>query len=274
MTDYTGTVGFITGGASGIGLGVARALGQRGMTVILADIEPGTLDEATSILRDEGIAAHAEVLDVADADAYAAVARRTLDSHGAVNFLFNNAGVAAPSPMVGGRLEDWRWTLDVNVMGVVHGVHCFLPAMLDSGKPGWVINTASLAGHSGNAGMGSYCASKFAVVGYSEVLRAELADTPIDVAVLCPAWVRTRIAEALRNHPDPSLAGRSDENLDTISRVIAEEGISVEALAERVLRGMDERTFYLFTHADFWPLVAERLGRIREDYGAVLPKAS
>lgn len=270
MEQFKDTIGFVTGGAAGIGLGVARALGARGMELVLADIEPSTLEAAAEVLRAEGLRVFTEVLDVADATAYEAAATRTLERHGRLNFLFNNAGVAAPSPLVGGRLEDWRWTIDVNLMGVVHGIQFFLPAMLEAGEPGYIINTASLAGHLGNPNMASYCATKFAVVGYSEVLRMELESTPIDVSVLCPAWVRTRIAESMRNHPNAARDGESDSHLEAVRRTIKDEGISVEALSERVLRGMADRTFYLFTHADFWPAIDERLGRIRSDYAEVL----
>ncbi len=271
MENFSNTVGFITGGAAGIGLGVARALGQRGMTLVLADIEAETLNATAAELRDAGMNVYTELLDVTDAKAYEAVARRTLDHLGQVHFLFNNAGVAAPSPLVGGRLEDWRWTMDVNLMGVVHGVHYFLPSMLESKEECYLLNTASLAGHLANAQMASYCASKFAVVGYSEVLREELNGSNVGVSVLCPAWVRTRIAESLRNHPDETMADFEDGHLSAINRVIAEEGMSVEELAERVVQAMADRTFNIFSHADFWPAVSERLDRIRADYGEVLP---
>jgi short-subunit dehydrogenase len=156
-------------------------------------------------------------------------------------------------------------------MGVVHGVECFLSAMRESGEPGYIINTASMAGHVANVGMGAYTATKFAVVGYSEVLRQELRNSNIDVSVLCPAWVKTRIAESQRNFPGGQVHFEGQEGIDEISRVIAEEGISTEALAERVLEGMAARTFYLFTHPDFWPLLEKRLGRVSADYRAVIP---
>lgn len=269
MDNFENTVGFFTGGAAGIGLGVARELGRKGMTLILADIEPATLDTAASALRDEGLTVETEVLDVADHDTYKAVAAGVLERHGSIQFLFNNAGVAGPSPISGGSLEDWRWVVDVNLMGVVYGVELFLPAMQASGQPSYIINTASMAGHLGNANMASYCATKFAVVGYSEVMRTELSETNVGVSVLCPAWVKTRIAESLRNHPNPDLVERSDEQLSTISQVIADEGISVEQVARRVVAGMADETFYLFTHPEFWPYLEERLNRIRNDYGSI-----
>jgi NAD(P)-dependent dehydrogenase (short-subunit alcohol dehydrogenase family) len=272
MDNFENTVGFITGGAAGIGLGVGRALGRRGMTLVLADIEPETLQSAAEDLRAEGIKVHTEVLDVSDADAYRAVAERTLAEHGKLNFLFNNAGVGGGFNLAGDTpLEDWRWVVDVNLLGVVYGVEFFLPAMRASGEPGYIINTASLAGHLGNTGMGSYTATKFAVVGYSEVLRQELAQSKIAVSVLCPAWVKTRIAESLRNHPNPAVAAQVEGKASEVGRIIEMEGISVDALAERVLQGMGSETFNLFTHPDFWPLLEQRLNRISADYREVMP---
>lgn len=274
MDNLENSVGFITGGASGIGLGVARALGQKGMTVVLADVESDTLEAARSDLISQGIQAHTEVLDVRDAGVYRDVADRTLARHGKLNFLFNNAGVGTGSAMAGDTpLDDWRWVMDVNVMGVVNGVECFLPAMRRSGEPGYIINTASLAGLVAQPGMGPYVASKFAVVGYSEVLQLELKDSNIDVSVLCPAWVKTRIAQSQRNHPDPARAARDYEGAagGRFSQLIEAEGMSVESVSERVVAGMASKTFYIFTHADHWQFLEERLDRISSEYRQVPP---
>jgi NADP-dependent 3-hydroxy acid dehydrogenase YdfG len=265
MQNFANTVGFITGGASGIGLGMARALGERGMAVVLADIEAAALATAAEDLAKLGITAHTEVLDVSDAEAYQRVAERTLARHGSIQFLFNNAGVGG-----GPALADWRWALDVNVMGVVHGVEFFLPAMQTSGETAYIINTSSLAGHLVNPAMPAYCASKFAVVAYTEALRAQLAESAVGVSVLCPAWVKTRIAESHRNHPDLAAAAGRDGVPAAIGRLIEAEGIPVETLVERVLAGMASGTFNLFTHPDFWPALEARLDGIRSDYSEVL----
>ncbi|MFK8043518.1 SDR family NAD(P)-dependent oxidoreductase [Congregibacter sp.] len=275
MNNFENTVGFITGGAAGIGLGVGRALGLKGMTLVLADVEPETLAKTAEDLRGEGITVHTEVLDVRDADAYREVAERTLETHGKVNFLFNNAGVGGGHAIAGETpLQDWRWVVDVNLLGVVYGVEFFLPAMRACKEPCYIINTASLAGHVSNPGMGAYCATKFAVVGYSEAMRHELAGSDIEISVLCPAWVKTRIAQSRRNHPDAAEAANAsgeEDGMNKIDEIIANEGISVEALTERVVTGMAAGTFYLFTHPDFWPAVQERLDRITADYQEVMP---
>lgn len=271
MQGFENSVGFITGGASGIGLGVAAQLGQRGMHVVLADVEEQALERSAENLREAGVSVTTEVLDVRDAENYQEVARRTLHDRGGLNFLFNNAGVAPNSKTGGGALEDWRWAIDVNILGVVHGVESFLPAMRESKEPGYIINTASLAGHVGSPGMAAYCATKFAVVGYSEVLRQELSKTSIRVSVLCPGWVKTRIAQSRRNHPSASADEPWPDAEREIDQIIAEQGISVEALAQRVVAGMETETFYLFTHPEFWPQVEKRLQRIHSDYAEVMP---
>jgi NADP-dependent 3-hydroxy acid dehydrogenase YdfG len=272
MESFEGKVAFITGAASGIGFAIARALGGHGATLVLADIEAGALAAAAGALSDEGMAVETEVLDVRDAIAYSEVAQRVLGRHGTVHLLFNNAGVASHSPVGDSPLVDWRWIMDVNVLGVVYGVELFLGAMRASGETCHIVNTASLAGHSAAPGMGAYCASKFAVVGYSESLRMELSDSRIGVSVLCPAWVQTRIAEARRNHPEDAAEEIGSEGLSEIGRLIAEEGMDVNAVAARVLTGLRDGTFYLFTHPEFWPVVNERLKRIRGDYAAILPR--
>ncbi|MEM6301756.1 MAG: SDR family NAD(P)-dependent oxidoreductase [Pseudomonadota bacterium] len=269
MDNFEDTVGFITGGAAGIGLGVAKALGQRGMTVVLADVEQNTLAQAANDLESVGIRVETEVLNVADADAYAEVAERVFSRHGKLNFLFNNAGVACPSPATGTNFDDWRWVVDVNLMGVVYGVELFLQRMLDSGEPGYIINTASLAGHIASPQLLSYTATKFAVVGYTEGLQAALAESPIGVSLLAPAWVKTGIAHSVRNHPSETMAAKGNEE-NPLSKLIDEQGISVDEVAERVLECMASETLHIFTHPEFWTFIDERMARIRGDHAQIL----
>jgi len=269
VKDFTDTTGFITGGASGIGLAMARALGQRGMRVMLADIEADALASAEETLRGEGIEAHGTVLDVGDPEAYAGVAEQTLATLGKVNFLFNNAGVGTLSPAGQTPVRDWQWVVNVNLLGVAYGVEYFLPAMQALDEPCHVMNTASLAGHVANAGFGPYNATKFAVVGYSECLRQELANSNVGVSVLCPAWIRTRIAESGRNHPDAGRAEDARAGMNPIAELIEAEGLPVDTLIQRAIDAMADGTFHVFTHPDFWPMVEERLERVRADYARV-----
>lgn len=270
MKTFENTCGFITGGASGIGLAMARELGSRGMSLMLADIEADALETAASELRHVGIEANTVVLDVADPSAYEQAARHTLEQLGKINFLFNNAGVGARSPAGQTPIADWQWVVNVNLLGVAYGVENFLPSMLALDEPCFIMNTASLAGHVANPGFGPYNATKFAVVGYSESLRLELERSNVGVAVLCPAWVKTRIAQSGRNHPDNAKAEASVDGMNAIAKLIEAEGIAVEQLVDRALDAMADGTFNVFTHADFWPLVEDRLSRVRGDYLRVL----
>ena len=267
MKDFGDKVGFITGGASGIGYAVAEAMAARGMALTLVDIEPDALALAAEKLSQYGALIETAVLDVADLEAYRQVASQALDHFGRINFLFNNAGVGSGSMAGTGNIEDWRWTVEVNLMGVVYGVECFLPAMRASGEPCHIVNTASMAGFLANTGMGSYTATKFAVVGYSETLEMELADSPIGVSVLCPAWVKTRINDSRRNHPDGKGLSAAESSLgQQIAELIEREGLHPEEIADLVVRGIENDEFYLFSHADFWPLMQRRLDRIKAAY--------
>ena len=202
--------------------------------------------------------------------AYERVARATLAKLGKVNFLFNNAGVGSFSPAGETPLADWQWVVNVNLLGVAYGVELFLPGMRELDEPCFIMNTASLAGHLANSHFGPYNATKFAVVGYSEGLRLELEGSKVGVAVLCPAWVKTRIAESGRNHPDPARAQAAAGDLNPIAQIIQSEGIAVERLVERALDAMADGTLNVFTHPDFWPLVEARLERLQAEYRQVL----
>jgi len=267
MKDFASKVGFITGGASGIGYAVAEAMAKRGMALMIVDIEEDTLAEAAAKLAAYDVQIETAVLDVSDLEAYQAVAKQTLDHFGKVNFLFNNAGVGSGAIAGTGGIDDWRWTVEVNLMGVVYGIESFLPGMRDSGESCHIVNTASMAGFMAAPGMGSYTATKFAVVGYSETLEVELADYPIGVSVLCPAWVKTRINESRRNHPDGQ--GMSVEESDRareITALIENEGMEPSEIADLVVRGVENDELYLFSHADFWPLMEKRLERVKAAY--------
>ncbi|MFK8041163.1 SDR family NAD(P)-dependent oxidoreductase [Congregibacter sp.] len=232
------------------------------------------LRAARSDLGSQGIQVQTEILYVRDANAFRDVADRTLAAHCKLNFLFNNAGVGAGYALSGNTpLDDWRWVMDVNVMGVVNGVGCFLPAMQESGEPGYSINTASLDGLEAQPGEGPYITSKFAVVGYSEVLQLELEGSNNDASVLCPAWVKTRIAQSLRNHPDPARAAKNYEGEagGRYSRIIEAEGISVTSVRERVVAGMAAKSLYLFTHHSHWRFLEERISHNTTDCHQILP---
>src|SRR5580692_5775281 len=201
MKDFAGKAAFITGGAGGIGLAMARAFGQRGMKVSIADVEAETCAKAVEALRLEGIIAIGSACDVSDRDALAEAAAKTFAEFGKVHVLCNNAGVSRAGPIESIASSDWDWVIGVNLKGLIHGLQIFLPHMKAHGEPGHIVNTASMNGVAGAALAGPYCATKFAAVGISEVLAAELADTSIGVSVLCPSWVKTRMLDNGRNRP-------------------------------------------------------------------------
>ena len=199
--DIAGKTAFITGGAHGIGLAIARSLAARGAKVMLADINADALTEASASLAAEGADVGSVVCDVANEAAMRAAADATIKRFGKVHIVVNNAGVGNGGRAGETSLDDWRWIVDINLMGVVYGVEMFTPLIKSHGEGGYIINTASMAGHVASAVMAPYHATKFAVVGYSESLREDLARDNIGVSVLCPAWVRTHIYKSSLGSP-------------------------------------------------------------------------
>ena len=184
MDDLTGKCAFVTGGASGIGFGMAEALAGAGMKVVIADIEANALEQAAAKLKSSGAAVHAIQLDVTDRAAMESAAADAEEAFGAVDVVCNNAGVCWRGFMTDASYDDWDWVLGVNLGGVVNGIRTFVPRLIARGEGGHVVNTASMAGLMASPGNSVYCTSKFAVVGLSEGLRKELAPKGIGVTVL------------------------------------------------------------------------------------------
>src|ERR1700760_4694925 len=256
MKDFAGKAAFITGGAGGIGLAMARALGQRGMKVAIADVEAETCAIAAETLRRENIEAIGIACDVSDREALADAARRTFAKFGKVHILCNNAGVSRAGPVETVAASDWDWVIGVNLKGLIHGLQLFLPHMKAHGEDGHIVNTASINGVAGVALAGPYSATKFAVVGMSEVLAAELKDTPIGVSVLCPSWVKTRMLDNGRNRPAhyggpikiATDAGNAERNA-RYARAL-ETGLDPADVAQLVLGAVESRRLFVFTHPD------------------------
>ncbi len=204
MDSFTDKVAFITGGASGVGLGQARVFSAAGAKVVLADIRQDHLDQALAHFRGKGVAAHAIKLDITDRAAYARAADEAERVFGPVQLLFNTAGVSVFGPLEKSTYADYDWMMGVNFGGVVNGIQTFVPRMIRHGKGGHIVNTASVAAFLAGGPAGIYSASKFAVRGLSEALRTELAKYDIGVSVLCPANVNTNIAESVVTRPAAS----------------------------------------------------------------------
>ena len=266
MRELKGKAAFITGGASGIGLALAHALAEAGCRIMLADIEEAALAEAVRSLEGVGPEIRSIVCDVIDADSVEQAAGRAISAFGKIHILCNNAGVAGGSGIDDISLASWRWVLDVNLMGVVHGVRALLPHIRAHGEGGHIVNTASMAGMLA-AGMGfsPYSASKFAVVAMSEGLAAELKPFGIGVTVLCPGFVRTRIAEAGRNRParyGPHIGSSFGSRVTELVRT----GIDPQIVADRVLDAIRNDDFYAFTHPEMREFLEERFRTILAAY--------
>lgn len=198
MQELGGKVCVVTGGASGIGLAMARRFQAAGMHLALADIEAVPLEEAVAALGGDTLGVRCDVTSVDDNQR---LRDEVLDRFGAAHVVCLNAGVGAAGPVLETSVETWRWMLDVNVLGVVHGIHAFGPRLVAQGE-GHVVCTASAAGLVTAAALGAYSASKHAVVGLAAVLREELAPAGVGVSVACPGFVKSRIFESERNRPD------------------------------------------------------------------------
>ena len=201
MRELTGKTAFVTGGASGIGFALGQALARAGMKVMLADIETDALTAAVKSLHDVGPDVRGIACDVTDPLSVDRAAEASFAAFGKVHVVCNNAGVGGGSGIDTISLDTWRWVLDVNLMGVLHGIRSFLPHLRGHGEGGHIVNTASMAGMNSGLGFSAYSASKFAVVNMSEGLAMQLAPLGIGVTVLCPGFVRTRIWQSSRNRP-------------------------------------------------------------------------
>jgi NAD(P)-dependent dehydrogenase (short-subunit alcohol dehydrogenase family) len=268
MQDLSGRVAFITGGASGIGLAMAEALGAEGMAVMLADIEPDALEQAVERLREKQIRAEGLIVDVSGREVLHWAARETVAKLGKVHLVCNNAGVGAGGPIGTVPARDWDWVIDVNLKGVVYGVEAFTPILEAQGEGGHFVNTASLAGMVSPPGMEPYCATKFAVVAMSEGWAEQLAPKGIGVSILCPGFVKTRIHESRRNRPPaygPDERTRPPPDAPP-SRVLS--GIAAEVVGRRVVEAVKANELYVFTHPGARDAVEARFSRILAAFDA------
>jgi NAD(P)-dependent dehydrogenase (short-subunit alcohol dehydrogenase family) len=265
MQQLAGKVAFITGGGSGIGLGMAQVFGGAGMKVVIADVRRDHLEQALATLAASGVAAHGIALDVSHRAAFGLAVQETLALHGKVHLLCNNAGVSIFGPMDAATYDDWDWIMGVNVDGVINGVQSFLPALKAHGEGSHIVNTASMAGLLVGPGMGLYSASKYAVVGMTQSLRLDLAPHGIGVSVLCPGFVRSNIHEAVLSRPKHLAqtgypVGQEDmKRLDQLLSV----GMTPLDVAQAVLRAVTRNDAWIFPHAEF-------AAELRAEFDAIL----
>ncbi|GAA6138247.1 SDR family NAD(P)-dependent oxidoreductase [Arenicella sp. 4NH20-0111] len=270
MNIYQGKTAVISGGAEGIGYSIAEALGNQGMNLVIADIDEQKLLEAESKLKEKGYKVLSSKMDVTDPAQWKNTANQTIERFGKIHMVVNNAGVAsAPGPIEKTNAADWRWVVDVNLMGVIYGAEAMIPHIKEHGEGGWMINTASMAGMHGVPYAGAYTATKVAVVGMSESWEVELAKHDIHVSVLCPAFVQTRIHLSGRNRqddyqdkkPEKSEQDNAKKSKNTAKELV-ENGIAPEIVGERVVEALNAKEFYIFTHPSHRENLAMRAARI------------
>ena len=258
MQDVAGKVAFITGGASGMGLAMARSFSRAGMKVVITDVEEAALAK----VRAEFEASNAEFLDlkvdVTDRDAMAQAADAVEERFGKIHVVCNNAGVAAGGTVDAHTYNDWDWVTRVNIDGVVNGVQTFVERIKRHGEGGHFVNTASMAGHIAVPGLGIYGMTKFAVVGLSETMRIDLAPHNIGVSALCPGVVNTNIFTSERNRPETLpgetrtalLSGATEEDWADRMEQIRDGALDPAVVGDMVLHAIRENEFYIFTHPE------------------------
>jgi len=249
MKELNGKVVFITGAASGIGLALARGCAAAGMKVMLSDIDEDGLEEAARELERGGTEVGSVYCDVADLESVRQAAKATISHFGKVHLLANNAGVLVTGVFGSIPVEDWRRAIDINLMSTIYGVETFLPLIREHGEGGHILNTASVGGHVGFAGVGPYSVTKFAVVGLTESLAGDLEGENIGVSMLCPGFTNTNIAE--------NAEGQGESVAEAVNR-----GMSADVVAQFTLEQIRQDALYIFTHPGTQGEVEERFPKI------------
>ena len=270
--DLMGKVAVVTGAASGIGRELALACAADGARLAIADVDEKGLAETARLLPPacEWIQARCDVSKASDLES---LARKTYERFGAAHVVFNNAGVAVSGPVWSAPLDEWKWVMDVNLMGVVHGIRAFVPRMLEAKTEGHVVNTASVAGLLSVPGSGVYCASKHAVVTLSECLHHDLrmANSTIGVSVLCPAWVPTGIADAERNRPAELSARNPHASLyeENVRKAVASGKVTAAQVARITVDAVKANRFYVLPHQKIKASIESRMRDILDERAPV-----
>jgi NAD(P)-dependent dehydrogenase (short-subunit alcohol dehydrogenase family) len=275
MDTFSGKVAVVTGAASGIGRALADRFASEGMAVVLADVEQGPLQAAVEQIVSNGGRAIGVRTDVRYEEQVQALADQTIDAFGVAHILCNNAGVAAGAPFADIPMSAWKWVIDVNLYGVIHGCRIFLPLMRQQGE-GWIVNTGSSTSFDASAPtFAPYSASKFAVLGLTENLDLELraSEENIGISLLAPGPVRTQMVDSERNRPsevpatEPGTARATI--LDNIRSHTEAYGLEPAAVAEMVIDGIRRRQFFILTDPE--PALAAVGGRLDRMTGGEAP---
>lgn len=262
--DLTGKVAVVTGGASGIGRGIATRLRDAGATVVISDIDAGALERTAQELGVTGIRT-----DVADAADVEALAQEVVRRHGTAHIVVNNAGVGPMGRIADLTLDDWDWLLGINLRGVIHGVHSFLPVLRANPDGGHIINVASMAGLDPHAGFGAYVTSKAGVIGLTEVLAQECAEDggAVTASVLLPGTVRSNIKDSLTHRPAGQSGGLYGVDATQDGFMSTLRWMDPLEVGDLILDAIGDGRLYIVTHPELWPSVEERFARIRAAFG-------
>ncbi|HEV2512124.1 SDR family oxidoreductase [Bosea sp. (in: a-proteobacteria)] len=258
MQELSGKTVLVTGAASGIGLAIAKSFLAAGSRLALADIDEDRLERAAADCERIGPAATPIRLDVASEASWAQALREIEGRLGPVDILCNNAGIgSARQPFGQMTPEAWRRVFDINVHGVFYGVSAILPGMLKRASAAHIVNTASILGHFARPDVGEYVAAKYAVLGLSETLRMELADTRVGVSVLCPGMVSTRIGQPSGSHGEPGPVAPASPQAGA-----RPQGLEADRVGDAVVAAVREGRFYIFTHPEYAGLLGQRFDEI------------
>jgi len=281
LQSFAHKTAVVTGAGSGLGRALAYALAAEGARLVLADINPDDLAATEEGLRAAGADCTSCVTDVAWAGSVDTLAERAQAHYGPVHLLFNNAGVALAGPVWESSEADWQWLIGVNLMGIVHGIRSFVPAMIAHGQSAHIVNTASVAGLITPPGFSAYTVTKHAAVALSEVLYQDLKarTTQVGVSVLCPAYFPTRIADSARNRPAALREARpardqAENETEALVRHAVERGkLSATEIARITLQAVREGTFYILPHANIKPSIEKRMHDILQGRPPTNPMA-
>jgi NAD(P)-dependent dehydrogenase (short-subunit alcohol dehydrogenase family) len=265
MQDFKGRTAVITGAASGIGRGIARACAAQGVQLVLADVDDAGLEALHTEISDAGGAVITSHTDVRSSEAVEALAGAAQSAFGDIHLVFNNAGV-----MLGGyawerSAEDWKWVLDVNIMGVVHGVRTFMPILLEQGLEAHMVNTASIGGQMVGPMMSPYIVSKHAVVALTESIFLELGplETKVKVSALCPGPISTGIVDSQRIRPEElgkaaPLGSQAEQDFERIVNGGITAGMAPDEVGPIVLQGIRDEKFWIYTHPVYADVIRGR----------------
>ncbi len=270
MSKYEDKVAVITGAASGIGKGLAMHCASLGMKLALADINSQQLASLKDELAAKNVSVITSAFDVVDEEAFAAFAKQTIDTYNSVDMLFNNAGVNVPGVVWELSAADWKWTIDINVIGAANCLRVFVPFMISQDKECSIINTASIAGLLPDSHSHVYSISKFAMVGIAETLNFQLQEngTKVKAFLLCPGYISTDLsnshAKRALQYQENSDYQNTTDFIERQTRLVKhlETGMSVEECVSRTFAGIENDEFYIFTHPEYLPFIEKRAANI------------